>query len=407
MPSARHFLPVWVFAPLALLAAIDALARGAERFVLAGLALGVIIVGPTAVTLARIDARYSRWDFGTHGGSIRWTRLKTVAAWADALSCLRRVVPPHVDPMGVAAHGMLAQVYPVLDDASEPISDTWYIGRDIGIVGWLAPVRVFDTEGLFTPAVVASKAWRADHTVEPTLLENALARRVVATELLDDWTAAAHRSVVAHARFETSDDVHLVPRRHVHARPDVMVARYRRALSRLPSAYYVMTLYGEAMGAALDRRVAWIERMAIEARTPTVTNVPEHLAGEALLDDEIALLGCEVSPARAAPRAEVTLTCYFRPLVMPTRDYDVFVHVEDEHAQRVVLADHAPLGGFYPARSWRPSEIVRDVSVFRIPEGAAPTLAIRLGLFDGDHRAHASGTTDDRVVGPTITVPTR
>lgn len=158
--------------------------------------------------------------------------------------------------------GMITQLYRLLEADDRPLNEVWYVGRDIGRVGYLSPVNVFDTDGLFTPAVVRDTAWQAKGAVSEKLIEWAFDRPVVATELVGPWP----RAIIRHKRLlkayeprSKKDKSHWRFKESVKPSKAEIVRRYRHALSKLPTAYFTMTLYGEAVGAALEKRTRIVE----------------------------------------------------------------------------------------------------------------------------------------------------
>jgi hypothetical protein len=273
-------------------------------------------------------------------------------------------------------------------------------------------VRVFDTDGLFTPPVVRSGTWLADGTVDEDLLHAALDRPVAMTELIGVWNHAVHRArFFVRASFEPfapGEWSHLRARAQPRPSPDQVLARYQHALSRMPQSHYSMTLYGEAVGAALERRTQLVQANVEANREPRRNGLPPDAPGAgAVLDEAVELLGCEARPTEVSSREPIWLRCDFRALRRIDRDYAVFVHIESPSGR--FLADHAPVAGQRPTSGWRPQEHVRDVFPITPPENAPPgSWQVWVGLFDGDHRAHAEPAEltdgEDRVRGPIITI---
>lgn len=422
MPNIRHLLPIYLFLPLGWLWVADRAARvrrpgaiglraAAPGALLAALAAAPLFAAGLAV--ARIDSRLSPLDFPTHGGGRNWILPKTAAKWRDAWMCLRRETPPHVRDMDPFHMGMIAQVYRLLESDARPLDESWYVGRDIGRVGWLAPVKVFDTDGLFTRAVVEDPGRRADGRGNPRIAAIAMDRPVVMTELMGGWGAAAWSVPAVRARYRPLypwDRAYLVPRDAVPPSAAEIVARYERAAARMPRLFFAMTLYGEAVGAAIERRLAIVRRTAADNPTPTVSAAPEGLAGAGVTLDGLAeLLGCSAVPERVAPGEEVLVTCWFRVLGATERRYRVFLHFEGQGVGVRFLGDHDPAGGFHPTDRWRPGEIVRDAWRVTVPASApAGDVRVFIGLFEGDRRAGASHSeavdAAGRVPGPMIRI---
>lgn len=414
MPSQRHLLPLWLFAPLLWAAALQAAAQLAAQpsrprltralAAAAAVACGAVLLA-AALPLAAVDARYSPFDHRTHGGGVRWSKPKDLLTARDTLDALRHIPPAHVQRMGPFHHGMITQLYRLLEADDQPLHTRWYVGRDIGRVGWLAPARIFDTDGLFTPAVVNDPAWKATRAISPDLIHAAFNRPVAMSELPEPWARALQTSPDLASRYAPTDGRWTWARPRDAAPPDLTTLRdrYRYAQSRLPQRYYLMTLYGEAVGAALDKRAALIERAASAPNTPP----PPHLPGAGVtLDAIIRLHGCE-APTHAPPGATFSVTCTFEPTATPTRAYTVFVHLEGPPGR--LLADHPPAFGLLPSTRWRPGHLIRDTFDVHIPPHTPPgPLRLYLGLFQGSWRASAAPAhlTDGkgRVLGPVVEI---
>jgi hypothetical protein len=256
MPNVRHFLPTVIVVPPVVLAIANALfSRGTRRARLGAL-LPVILVLVSAISIAAVDARFSVFDHLTHGFGERWGNYKSARVVRDTWDCLRRVTPTHVEEMGPVDHGMITQLYRLYESDARPLEETWFVGRDIGRVGWLAgDARIFDTAGLFTPPVVESEAWQADETVDEALLSAAFGHEPVVAFLDAPWVEALWRYPDVVADYRPSRDQLYMEYRYL--RPpsrELVLARYAEGLAKMPTHYYLMTLYGEAVGAALEKR---------------------------------------------------------------------------------------------------------------------------------------------------------
>ena len=264
MPSLRHFLPIWIVVPLMWCWLASAWAQSSRFSLRIMRHVPLVVLAAGGLYLSHIDARYSDYDFASHGRGQHWIRPKSLAAWEDTLASLNRVVPAHIQAMDNFNHGMISQVYRLFEADARPLEKTWYIGRDIGRLGWLAPVQVFDTDGLFTPDVVQSSAWRHGGGTDEALLRRAFSRPVVMTEISGPWEIAAARSSWLQQRYSSVHApqhwIYVFPRYQVRPTSDQILARYRNALEKLPSNYYLMTLYGEAVGAAVERRYHFLAR---------------------------------------------------------------------------------------------------------------------------------------------------
>ena len=414
MPNQRYHLPTWVFSALAVATAAEALLRASFRWRV--VIWSVPVVGLWCAShQASVDSRYSAREFHTHGRGEQWVRKKTSRSWQDAWLALRRVTPPHVDQMNVSCMGMIQQLFLVLEASAAPEADSWYVGRDIGRVGYFSPVRVFDTDGLFTPEVVALAAATDARRLYAELARAAFAKRPVAAEVYGDWSEG-----VGQLLAELKDyDVLLGSRRHPitlrrrsdRPSPAEILRRYARVANKLPRWFHVSTLYGESVGAAIEKRYAYVQQHLETRGGFEGVTVPSDLSGGGVVFQRlgIKLHGCRFSRSSVRAGETVRLDCYFEPVRSLTRDYQVFVHLVDERGVRRHHADHPPCAGFHPMRDWKPGVVVQDSVEVAIPAGIEPTtMTARLGLFSGAKRAvpwpPAAADDENRVLGPSVRV---
>jgi hypothetical protein len=200
-----------------------------------------------------------------------------------------------------------------------------------------------------------------------------------------------------------------------HLAPSVaqILQRYEEAVDRMPGWFYAMTIYGEAVGAALERRLDIVREGLRDNPQPLVVAAPPGLAGAGAMLERVAeVLGCSAAPTEVAPGGEVLVVCWFRALSSPTRRYKVFLHLEGQGFPLRFLGDHDPAGGFLPTDRWRQGQIIRDALRLRVPDDAKEgRVQAFLGLFEGDSRVRASpaGLVDggNRVRGPVFQVRRR
>ncbi len=391
MPNVRHLLPIWLFAPMLWFAGVDAL-WSAQRTRI-GAVVGVLVLAVCAGSLWTIDSRFSAKDFATHGRGENWVQPKSNARWSDAWRASRGVPPHHVADFGTYHHGMITQLYQTLESDAQPLEDSWFVGRDIGRIGWLAPVGIFESDGLFTPAVVASPNWVETRGVDADLLRVGFGRYVVMTELLDGWRAALEAQPAVRNQYESiigDDPFHLARRDRTRPSPELVLARYHAAESKFPRGFYVLTLYGRAVGALFERRVRYVEQ-AIAGLT-----APPAVDGEPLatFDDNVTLESCVVTPAEVRPGETATVRCVFavaQPLDAPV---DVFVHVDGDGGR--LNADHAPAAGFIDLTAVAPGTRFADVAQVLIPgDDTAAERTVYVGLWNARGRLVAAGPTAD------------
>lgn len=413
MPSLRHFLPIYVLVGLGWVALVDdALerlrSRRAGRIVAVGLlALACEILPLTALQLAVIDNRYS---VAEHDAERGWLRPKSLQLADDAWHALRHREPAHIKAMDGFHMGALTQNFRVLEASAAPIADSWYVGNDIGTVGFYTDVRVFDTAGLFTPAVVQSAAWRHHREVPRSLLERAFEHHPVALELLNTWSPAMVREpdlLAGYEVIERQGDLPIEIAATSLARPsgEEVRRRYRESTARFPQWFYLETLYGESVGAAMDKRMRFVE--SATADRPELTTTPLTGAGITIAG-AVVTRGCALSSIEAHPGDEVELTCAFDVLSKPERDYVLFVHVEGPAGSRFT-ADHLPSLGTRPTSTWRPGTHVQDTARVAIPPNAKPgTYRVFFGLWHPDvaTKSEPLNKLDParRPIGPTLVV---
>jgi hypothetical protein len=414
MPNGRFLLPLTVLAPLAWCwlgrrlwsARLPAgLARVLPLAVLALLAWA-------AVPLALTDTRYSPVDVFHNDG--RWNRPKSVEALRTSLDCLVHREPDQVRNMSVHAMGLVDQVFLVLEASGTRLEDSWYAGRDIGRVGYYTGVKVFEQDGLFTRLVVRDPVWRSERRPGRALLGRMLALRPVATDLADAWPRELGRNLDLLGGFVVAKGLPFMPfdvRPAGQGRPyaSVVLARYEALVDMMPSGFYMQTLYGEAVGAAVEKRARFVRQVLSRGGPCGRDEVPGGLPGAGVTfgDGEILLHGCGLTDARIAPGGETYLECYYEALRRPERDEWLFVHVEGPQARWT--ADHLPLMGLLPMSDWQPGTIVRDVEILNPAlDTPAGSYHVLVGIFLGGERKQAAppDLTDgqDRAIGPELVV---
>jgi hypothetical protein len=413
MPSLRHLLPFTVFATIPWAWAVDGLWSAAKiappfRARFRGVALAAAVVLPWGGwAVAQVDVRFSPKD--KHGND--WALPKRKEKWTDTVLSMLRKEPPHITAMGPFEMGMITQNYRLYEASALPMEESWYIGRDIGKVGYYSDAKIYDTAGLFTPDLTQSKAWRTQRVVDDALIEKAMSHRPVAGELYEEWTPALGRRqdllrgydvVVGYPAWP----VDIVASDRGKPSSEEILRRYRKAADKFPQWFLLNTLYGECVGGAIRKRLRILEENLSTEPPPA----PGEGAGAGVtIDGAVETLGCKIDKARAKPGDEVSLRCFYKVLRPLPEPWSIFVHVEDARGAMRVNADHPPVGGMHPTRDWKPGEIVRDATKLGIPKDEpAGTLRIWYGLWRPGYvpRVEPASKIDPklRIPGPTIQV---
>jgi hypothetical protein len=125
---------------------------------------------------------------------------------------------------------------------------------------------------------------------------------------------------------------------------------------------------------ALD---AFVLPVRLEGQPPAL---PPALPLDDRFGDALRLTGYSLALEPAARRVQVTLQ--WQALRDLTDGYTVFVHLRDTPTTAYAQSDSAPRNGWYPTHLWRRGEVVDDVHTLTLPAGAAPPLALYLGVVD-------------------------
>lgn len=260
MPSLRHLLPVTILAPLGIAAAVEASLRTMRTEARAPYAAGALMalasLAASGGEIARLDHRVSALEVDAN----RFRKPKSAEKWSDTLLAFRRVEPPHVARMNDYDMGQITQVWGVLEASAASVSSSWFVGRDIGAVGYYTGARIYDTAGLVTRDVSHAEPWRHGRHVTDEMAKAMMAKRPVAGEVYDGWDLALgrNRSLLTGYRIRFGNqarphgfvavDRPRPPKREV-------VLRYEQLAAKFPHAFHLHTLYGESVGAAVEKRL--------------------------------------------------------------------------------------------------------------------------------------------------------
>lgn len=414
MPNMRFFLPLYASLTLVWIHALGwCISKISTKAVFVVLAVIIdVALAFYALETARVESKYMAAEFSTYGGGENWKKAKSLDAVENTRLAFKRVIPDHITDQPIDTLGMTHQLFDVLEASAAPLEESWFIGRNFGNVGYFAPVKVFDTDGLFTPAISRNEQWKQKGTVSPSLIKHAFSLRPIATELLKDWSLAAMKSKSIMADFEIFRGSKVLPK---HLRPrirelpsmEVILKRYEEAMEKFPCRYYILSLHGESVGAAMDRRYDYIQSV-IEDHDPLVAGAIDSTAllGDALFPlAGLSTYGCKITPQKVKAGKEITTMCCFKRTREVKYTYQLFLHFEGPGRFQ---GDHFPIGGLVPTNYW-PEGIVCDMFRMKVPKTASPgTYKLFFGLHTWMKRENVSPAkaTDgnNRIIGPELEI---
>jgi 4-amino-4-deoxy-L-arabinose transferase-like glycosyltransferase len=121
---------------------------------------------------------------------------------------------------------------------------------------------------------------------------------------------------------------------------------------------------------------AFASAVRLEATTSEATAVPPGTDPIQLVSFETADSWSKTSP--------ISLTLNWWAAEPLVQDYTVFIHLRDPATgEQVLEADGPPLNGWYPTSWWQPTERVRDLHTFTLPDDVIPgSYTLFVGWYD-------------------------
>lgn len=103
-------------------------------------------------------------------------------------------------------------------------------------------------------------------------------------------------------------------------------------------------------------------------------------------DNQIELLGYELTDLTPNAGDTVALTLYWRALAPIAQDYTVFAHVIDPRAFTIYAGSDAwPVGGNAPTSTWQPGAVIEDTHQLAVSPDTPPDIyELELGLYSQD-----------------------
>ncbi len=117
-----------------------------------------------------------------------------------------------------------------------------------------------------------------------------------------------------------------------------------------------------------------------EMLPPTYTG--SNAIDKTLGNNQVRLLGYDLSHNQTEGGEELTITLYWQALQPFDQNYQVFVHLLNNDELRV-QHDGAPQCDFYPTTHWEPGEIIADTHMLVLPTEVDPNdLSLHIGMYN-------------------------
>ncbi|MEE2788875.1 MAG: carbohydrate-binding family 9-like protein [Myxococcota bacterium] len=116
-----------------------------------------------------------------------------------------------------------------------------------------------------------------------------------------------------------------------------------------------------------------------------------------IIEDQVKLLGYDISTRRAKPGDTITVTYYLEALAEKMGDNQIFVHFQGRLNDRRAWMnlDHHPVEGLLPLREMKKGQIIKDVQTFKIKTGfPAGQAQLYWGLWRGQYRLKIENAKD-------------
>lgn len=153
------------------------------------------------------------------------------------------------------------------------------------------------------------------------------------------------------------------------------------------------------------------QRKKVEAHKTKDAVTPE-VTLNAIIEDQIKVLGYDLNKKVAAPGEKVTVTWYLQALKPIEGDPMMFVHFQGQKGDSSAWQnlDHHPIDGLMPIRQLAVGEIVKDVQTFTVRDDfTLGDATLYMGFFKGNHRMQVKAEqgkvdSEGRIIGPELTI---
>ena len=150
-------------------------------------------------------------------------------------------------------------------------------------------------------------------------------------------------------------------------------------------------LFGRSVGVAFLLHACYFpevslseadQRLIAESIVDDVTKVTPQIKINAVIEDQVRLLGVDINKKSARPQDMVEIIYYIESLTDQPEDNEIFVHLQGRRAGMWQNLDHTPVKGKFPLRKLKRGQVLKDVQTFRIKPGYPPGGAkLYWGLF--------------------------
>ncbi|MCA1553948.1 MAG: hypothetical protein LC737_06180, partial [Chloroflexi bacterium] len=156
----------------------------------------------------------------------------------------------------------------------------------------------------------------------------------------------------------------------VYAFPASADADYMTEFERVYGALARKQVTHDALSQPLlvTYRIAADELPDAQHLSPALVFAPQRMAG-ANFGDQIRLIGYRIAAPQTSEQP-FQLTLLWQAVQPITRDYTLFVHLDDANGKRIAQRDRRPGNGSYPTTLWSPGDLVAEM--YELPSQGAP-----------------------------------
>lgn len=122
-------------------------------------------------------------------------------------------------------------------------------------------------------------------------------------------------------------------------------------------------------------------------RPPALSQLGIERPLDVLFGDSVRLVGVSSAPTTAMDGDAVAITLFWQVVRAPGGDLETIVQAVDRAGGVAAQVARPPTGGVWPARDWKPGDVVVDRQRVLIPAGTAPgSVTLTVGLRDATGR---------------------